>query len=85
MRNNERNGRGVNPAPDPWSKTMAADQRSPSPRAVEAIGRFASFVSALDRGRLRQADREQSQLRRLGFEIDFRPLSSPSQVTEGDQ
>jgi hypothetical protein len=51
--------------------------RSPSPRAAEAMVRFATFVSALDQGRLRQAEREQSQLKRLGFDIDVRPLGHP--------
>jgi len=50
----------------------------PSARAAEAIGRFASFVSALDRGQLRQADREQTQLKRLGFDVDVRPLDPAS-------
>jgi hypothetical protein len=57
--------------------------RPPSPRAAEAIGRFATFVSALDRGRLRQAEREQSRLKRLGFHIEVSPLSSPP-CDEGD-
>ncbi len=57
----------------------------PSLRAAEAIGRFASFVSALDEGRLRQADREQSQLKRLGFNVDVRPLTSPSEHDGGDR
>jgi hypothetical protein len=52
----------------------------PSDRAAEAIGRFATFVDALDRGRLRQADREQSQLRRIGFDVTVRPLGSPPQI-----
>jgi hypothetical protein len=57
--------------------------RYPSPRAAEAIGRFASFVSALDEGRLRQAEREQSQLKRLGFEVEVRPLGSPLRDERG--
>jgi hypothetical protein len=48
----------------------------PSPRAAEAIGRFATLVSALDRGQLRQAGREQSQLRRLGFHVEVRPFAA---------
>jgi hypothetical protein len=52
----------------------------PSGRAAEAIGRFASFVSALDEGRLRQADRERSHLKQLGFAVDVRPLGRPSQI-----
>jgi hypothetical protein len=60
---------------------MPADN-SPSRRAVQAIGTFTAFVSALDRGRLRQADREQTRLKQLGFQVDFRPLA-PSQDGEG--
>jgi hypothetical protein len=55
-------------------------RRPPSPRAAEAIGRFVAFVSALDRGRLKQAERERSQLKRLGFDVEVRPLSSPSEA-----
>jgi hypothetical protein len=51
--------------------------RYPSVRAAEAIGCFASFVSALDEGRLSRADRERSSLRRLGFAVEVRPLGEP--------
>jgi hypothetical protein len=54
-----------------------ASRRHPSLRAAEAIGRFASFVSALDEGQLRRAEREQSQLKRLGFDVEVRPLGRP--------
>jgi hypothetical protein len=56
----------------------------PSLRAAEAIGRFVSFVSALDQGRLRQANREQCQLKRLGFTVDVRPLDSPYRPDGGE-
>lgn len=49
----------------------------PSDRSVQAVGRFIRFVGALDEGRLRQADREQAELRRLGFHVDVRPFGSP--------
>jgi hypothetical protein len=55
------------------------DESHPSGRAAEAIGRFVTFVSALDEGRLRQADHAQLELRRIGFNVTVRPLGSPFQ------
>jgi hypothetical protein len=61
---------------------MRREESKPSDRAAEAIGRFASFVNALDEGRLRQADREQSQLKRIGFDVAVRPLCASSRDAE---
>jgi hypothetical protein len=60
------------------SRTKPND-RIPSPTAAEAIGRFVQLVDALDNGQLRQAGREQTELRRLGFDVEVRPLRASSQ------
>jgi len=57
---------------------MARVFNPPSDRAALAIGTFAALVTALDEGRWRQADREQDELRRLGFDINVRPLRDPA-------
>jgi hypothetical protein len=58
--------------------------RIPSQAAAEAIGRFVQLVDALDQGQLRQAGREQVELRRLGFDVTVRPLGSPLHIGGGE-
>ena len=64
------------------SRSPSKPSDPPSGRAVNAVGRFIDFVNLLDQGKLRQAAREQSELRRLGFNVEVRALHSPSQTAE---
>jgi hypothetical protein len=59
--------------------------RETSQRAIQAVDRFVGLVGALERGRLRQAAREQVELRRLGFDVDVRPLAPTIEASEGEQ
>jgi hypothetical protein len=48
-----------------------------SERSYRLIGQFARFISALDEGRLAEADRQQAKLSQLGVSVNVRPLGPP--------